>query len=251
MIQNEYVFILYTEKPLVLHPFLLDRYKTASGQVFLGRCVSGFNPVLAETIRKDLYLAAEYRLQKSIVDKAYALRLAATALVFLVVYLFFSIVVRDPIPFIDEFLLGSIAAAFVYIRMGQKAKKSPRYLESIMDSRRIIDSIYFTESPVLDLFEAWLKEFKSSGVSGFYKPLDTAAAFSASERQEAEALCEFLSQRFKKRSIIADIYKATMDGRPLSAMLNQAWKQLGNVEASLAFAYLRLLSFIIEKDAVR
>lgn len=250
MNKNEFVFIVSAEKSIVLHPFLLDRYSISTTKIFLGRCSVNFNPANADSIRKNLYFAAEQKVQKSIVDKNFTVKLLFTAAVFMIVYFFFSIVVRDPIPFIDEFLLASISAAFVYIYQGRRVKKSQKYLEAIMDSRKLIDSIYFTESPVLYLLEAWISEFKTSGAAVFHKPGDSFGQIKDEDRQEAIALCELLASRFRKRFVVADLYKAIVEGKAPGTFLKKTWKQLGDSEGALALAYLKLLSLTSLKNSL-
>ena len=87
-------------------------------------------------------------------NKGYYLRLAMTTATFVAVYLFLSIVVRDPVPLIDELLLGSLSAAAVFFASERRALSSPRHLDAVLRLRREIDGAFFSESRVVDLLEA-------------------------------------------------------------------------------------------------
>src|SRR5690554_154615 len=58
-----------------------------------------------------------------ILEARYVPRLLISALVFLFLYFFFSLAVRDPIPVIDEFLIGFAGALFTWKGMSKRDKK--------------------------------------------------------------------------------------------------------------------------------
>ena len=160
-----YLFILGGEKPLMLHPFESgSELFEASGPVVLsGRYGTGETPKDTATIRVELYRAMEHGSRRHFLDKTYYPRLFLTAGSFIVTYLFFSLVIRDPIPLIDELILGGLAAAAVFFASERRALSSPKHIESLLALRRSIDASMFIESRVIDLVESWRSEERRVG----------------------------------------------------------------------------------------
>ncbi|GAB1455305.1 MAG: hypothetical protein RBT62_02960 [Spirochaetia bacterium] len=249
MRRNSFVFILGSKKPLVFHPFdgseIFESLETGS---ILGRYGSGDTPRDADSIRKSLYIAMEKGSRRYFLNKGYYLRLALTAGTFVVVYLFFSIVIRDPVPLIDELLLGTLAAAAVFFASERKALSSPAHVEVLLRLRRAIDGAYFSESRIVDLLESWKDEALALGPAAFYKNDSTPAVLNSDERTEARALCAVLAKRWKTRPIVAELYDASTDGRAIGDLLDKAARKLGNDECALALAYLRLIPLATEVE---
>ncbi|MFA7671317.1 MAG: hypothetical protein WCY53_03565 [Sphaerochaetaceae bacterium] len=70
-----------------------------------------------------LYSEIDKGVDRWILDKRYIPRLLISAVVFLIVYFFFALAVRDPIPVIDELLLGLAAAIGVATYLTKRDKK--------------------------------------------------------------------------------------------------------------------------------
>jgi hypothetical protein len=232
--------------PVVMHPFS-DKipYSSAEGNPIAGRYGVGEVPSHADPIRAELYAAMEKGARKYFLDKGYYIRLALTSAVFIVVYLFLSIIVRDPVPLIDELLLGSLAAAAVFFASERKALSSQGHLETVLRLRRALDVAYFSESRVVDLFEAWRDEVLSLGPAAYYKADPVSIKFTADEIEEAAALCGMLAMRWKSRSIVVELYDATTKGTVPGALLDKAARKLGMNEYSLVIAYLRLIPLAV------
>lgn len=250
MIHNNFVFILGSKKPHVFHPFAgSDVFESAETGSIIGRYGSGDTPRDADSIRKSLYIAMEKGLRRHFLNKGYYLRLALTAATFVLIYLFFSIVIRDPVPLIDELILGSLAAAAVFFASERKALSSPAHIEVLLRMRRGIDAAYFSESRIVDLVESWRDEALALGPAAFYKSDATALVLTPGEQNEARALCTLLARHWKSRPIVSQLYEASMDGRPLGDLLDKAARKLGKDECALALAYLRLIPLAIEDDS--
>lgn len=241
MPHTECVFIIGGDEPIVLHPFDLPRFEAGARGELAGRCSSGFVARGADELRQSLYLAMERSLRRRMVDKGYALRLAASAGLFILVYLFCSLVIRDPIPFIDEVLLGGIAAGLLFFGWERRVLASPRHVEALVRARKTIDSLFFTESRVVDLVEAWRDELFLAGPASFHRPARSEPVLSPDERLEAEALCELLAARWKREPVVAAIYEASLRERIPGALIDKAHKRLGASECALALAYVRLI----------
>jgi len=237
-----YVFILAGKPSIVLHSFdSPELFKAADPGSVIGRYGSGESPRDAEAIRTALYASMEKSTRRYFLERGYYPRLALTTGTFILVYLFLSIFVRDPIPLIDEMLLGSLAAAAVFFASERKALSSPKHLESLIKLRRAIDAAYFSESRVVDLVEAWSEEALALGPAAFYKADPVVPVLSEDEKDEAAALCSMLAGRWKSKPVVAELYEASIKGRVPGALLDKAARRLGPVECALAQAYLRLI----------
>ena len=250
MSQTAYVFIVGGESPLILHPFDGKEVYGNAVQVpeLTGRYATGPVPPSIDSIREHLHLAMEKGARRFFLDRGYYPRLALSAGTFIIVYLFLSIVVRDPIPLLDELLLGSLSAAAVYLSGERRALSSRAHLDSVLTLRRELDSMYFTESRVVDLFESWMEEVIDLGPAAIYKAPPSVEPFSAEEVSEASALCAYLAERFRRKTVVTDLYEAMQNGTPPGALLDRAERKLGRREVALALAYLRILPLVaIEK----
>jgi hypothetical protein len=241
-----YVFMLGGSSPIVVHPFSdATPYTSAEGNSIAGRYGVGEIPSHADPIRTELYAAMEKGARKYFLDKGYYLRLAMSAAVFVFVYLFLSIIVRDPVPLIDELLLGSLASAAVFFASERKALSSRFHLETVLHLRRALDIAYFSESRVVDLFEAWRDEVLALGPAAFYKADPVSIKFTSDETEEAAALCGMLAMRWKNKSIVVELYDATTKGAVPGVLLDKAARKLGMNEYALVVAYLRLIPLAV------
>ncbi len=71
-----------------------------------------------------LFSQIDFAVDRWIQDKRYVPRLLFSALAFMVSYLFFSLVVRDPLPMIDELLISSGWAIVVWITLSRRDTRS-------------------------------------------------------------------------------------------------------------------------------
>jgi len=244
---TNYVFVLDSVKAVVLHPFdSAEVYKSAEAGSIIGRYSSGDSPRDADSIRTSLYASMEKGTRRYYLNKGYYFRLALTTGTFIVVYLFLSILVRDPVPLIDELLLGSLAAVAVFFASERRALSSPRHLESVLKFRRAIDSAYFSESRIVDLVEAWRDEAVALGPAAFYKADTIEPILSDDEKEEALALCSLLAIRWKSKPIVSELYDASRNGKVPGALLDKAARRLGLDECALALAYLRLIPLALK-----
>lgn len=245
MSQTKYVFALGGDSPVILHPYDdPETFVSAEPGSVVGRYGSGSAPRDADGLRKALYAAMERGARRYYLERGYYIRLAMTVAAFIAVYLFLSIVVRDPIPLIDELLLGSLSAAAVFFASERKALSSPRHLDAVLRLRREIDGAFFSESRVVDLLEAWRDEALALGPAAFYKA-DTGTRLDDDDLAEAEALCAALARRWKHKPVVAELYAAVERGSVPGALLDKTVRKLGLDDGALAIAYMRLIPLAI------
>jgi hypothetical protein len=108
-----------------------------------------------------------------------------------------------------------------------------------------LDGAYFSESRVVDLFEAWRDEVLALGPAAFYKADQIAVDFTEGESGEAMALCSMLATRWKTKPIVAELYSESVKGSVPGTLLDKAARKLGLEECALAIAYLRLIPLAV------
>jgi len=250
MSRTNYVFIIGRDDPVVLHPFdSAEAFDASETTAIVGRYGSGDSPRDAESIRTALYAAMEKGTRRFFLAKGYYLRLAITTVTFIAVYLLLSIVVRDPVPLIDELLLGTLAAAAVFFASERKALSSPGHIDSLLRLRKAIDGAYFSESRVVDLVESWRDQAIALGPAAFYKIDAERPELVETEREEAAALCSMLAGRWKAKPVVAELYDSAAKGRVPGGLLDKASRRLGAEECALALSYIRLIPLVIEENA--
>ncbi len=67
---------------------------------------------------------ARLSLLRWIQDKRYIPRLVLSAAVFIILYLFFSVVIRDPLPIVDEVVFSFIGSALLWIALARYDERS-------------------------------------------------------------------------------------------------------------------------------
>ena len=103
--------------------------------------------------RNDLYRLIETAVKSWINDLRFIPRFILSAGAFLVIYLFTSFVIRDPVPMIDELALslgGSIALFYMLAKRDQNSEKSSK---KRLELRILIDKIVFEEDPFVKEIE--------------------------------------------------------------------------------------------------
>lgn len=110
-------------------------------------------------------LYADFRIEalRHVNEHYYIPRLIISAVVFLVAYLFFSLVIRDPLPMLDEIIISFAlsAASFVLMRRGSRKTALFRLLcEDCLDSltsldETVDDSLAQAEGYIRRLGEEW------------------------------------------------------------------------------------------------
>jgi len=247
MNRTNYVFIFSGKSPVILHPYdAPTAFRADDAGSVIGRYGSGNSPTDADSIRTTLYASLEKGARRHFLNKGYYIRLAMTTATFISIYVFLSIFVRDPVPLIDELLLGTLAAAAVFFASERKALSSRSHLDYVLRLRRAIDGAYFSESRVVDLVESWRDEAVDLGPASYYKVDAVQPVLSDDEKEEASALCEMLANRWKSKAIVAELYDAAMKGRVPGNLLDKAARRLGLEECALALAYIRLIPLALE-----
>ncbi len=142
---------------MMLSPFLDKRQVIAWDEedVIIGTAAE-CDTALKETIQYRLYSAIDYAVDSWIQELKYIPRLINSAIAFLVTYFFFSFVVRDPIPVVDEMLLAGGAAVGVYLWTAAKNRKSDLAMKRRLELKNLIDDAEYTTDESLGEYEELL-----------------------------------------------------------------------------------------------
>ncbi len=182
------IFVLRvgTEESIILHPFGPGSplYGAAgspqAANRLEGRFAAGPGPLSFARLRAVLDTELEAGLRAYALERGFVLRVTASAAVFLVVYLFLSIVIRDPIPLFDELLGGGLAAFAVERLLVRRALRASRVIELGERLRLALGEAVFTESRVVAMTESWLEElFPATGLMEGHAALGSVLASGA------------------------------------------------------------------------
>jgi len=119
-------------------------------------------------LRNDLYRRIEDDVRGWINERRFIPRFLAASAVFLVVYLFLSLVIRDPLPVIDEVLIALGVSVFGFIVVGRRFEQSRTAGDRRITLRAKIDGVVFSQSPFVMRLERLfqrLEEVEPGGVS--------------------------------------------------------------------------------------
>lgn len=237
-----YIFVLKGAPPAALDGFdALEPGGPDELPAFEGRYGAGELLEHVHDIKVRLHESLEHRLRSRFVGRGFYFRLVAAAMAFVASYFFLSIVVRDPVPLVDELLVsGALAfALFGYFR--RRAERSGEFSRRLVALRAALDRTLFVESPVVDYFEALADECLALGPAVVHKPITPPTAFTAREREEALALCAALARRYGGDRHVLALYEAARKGGKDAVSAVRLYKRRGREEGARAVAYLRLL----------
>ncbi|MFP4154013.1 MAG: hypothetical protein ACLFSV_14295 [Alkalispirochaeta sp.] len=117
-------------------------------------------------LRNDLYRRIEDDVRGWINERRFIPRFLAASAVFLVVYLFLSLVVRDPLPVVDEILIGLGLAVVVYILVGRRFEQSRVAADRRIALRAKIDGVVFSQSPFVVRLEQLFQQLEEANPDG-------------------------------------------------------------------------------------
>ena len=122
-----------------------------------------------ETINREIVDGLYRRLDRWIQEKRYLPRLVLSSLVFLLCYLFCSLVVRDPIALIDELIISSAASVFAWIIISRKDLKAKCVLDAKEKWQKNIDDADFVYKSYIGELEFYFDEISSIGFKDLIK----------------------------------------------------------------------------------
>lgn len=200
---------------LFLHPFRPGSilFRDPEEVVLEGRYASEPGPGEGDLIRKTLHGELETGLRRDALDRGFYPRLLASAAVFLVLYLFLSIVVRDPVPLVDELLAGGLGAAAAWFALERRSLSSDAFSRRSTTLRRTLDTALFRPSRAAAYLEEVLQDAETLDLERLadYPASVGGGGFPEEDIRELEELADALEARLPP-SVAAEA-KESLSGR--------------------------------------
>jgi hypothetical protein len=160
-------------------------------------------------LRDELYRQVELGVRHWLADQRFIPKFLIASGAFVAAYLFFSIVVRDPLPVIDEVVLGLAAAVASFMLIGRRDLASQRAAKKRLELRQLVDRIAFRESEFLKTVEEALHSAEGESVEQVVRRIleprgegpEEAPQEGGVARAEAAQLVKLLEQRFNFRRL--------------------------------------------------
>ena len=188
--------------------------------------------------KNDLYRLIESAVKSWISDIRFIPHFILSAVLFLVIYLTAAVVVRDPIPMIDELALalgGSITLFFVLTKKDQNSEKSSK---KRLELRLVMDKIVFEEDEFVKEVEEVLHYNESIDKSGLIDSILTSDArkFGNSNPEDMKQLISYLDTYFSGK-----IYrKKIVNLDKLEKSKISKWAEDNKIDLSLFVMYKKL-----------
>jgi hypothetical protein len=156
-------------------------------------------------LRNELYRQVEQSVKDWTAEKKFIPRFLISTAVFLVSYFLLSFVIRDPLPMLDELLIGIAAAVIVYIILVKRDSDSKRATEMKVKLRNKIDSIVFNEDGFTKDVESFLQNCETSSdleqlLVNMMKD-ERSVMFDCSDKQKVQKLLNSIILMFDENDI--------------------------------------------------
>jgi len=195
----------HDDTSLFLHPFAdsdksLDDFENAE---IIGKYGKEPRVEAFTMFRNELYRVIEDRVNSWVSEVRFLPKFLISAGVFLFSYLFFALVVRDPLPLIDELAIGLGISVIVFFLLGRRDRRSDFSLKKRVALRSVVDKIVFREDPFIKEVESALQSIETVDqnhmVEKMFNPLKIP--LTEEEKEDAERLTKYLKKRFKSREL--------------------------------------------------
>ena len=178
--------------------------------------------------RNDLYRNIEASVKTWINDIRFIPRFLISAIVFLVIYLFTSFVIRDPVPMIDELALslaGSIALYFTIAKRDQNSEKSSK---KRLELRILIDKIVFEEDPFVKEIEEILYLNESVDKAALIESISSydEGSFKNGEDNDIKQIVSYLDKIFSGKIYRKKITNLNKNDNKIDLSLFAIYKKL-------------------------
>ena len=195
--------------------------------------------------RNELYRLVEQEVKAWVADARFIPRFLLSSGVFLVIYLFLSFVVRDPLPVLDEIAISLGASIVVYILLGRKDMQSEAALKRRIALRTTVDGIVFTENEFVKRIEDELIAREGQKPEQLVEELlrpDSALIIEGRE-DEAAQMVQYLDQMFHSsefRQTEKRLKRLQRDGDVSDQDNMRKWLESKKVDVPLLSLYMEL-----------
>lgn len=253
MDQNEKLTIFHVYRKdgtaLFLHPFEnLDKLmQVLSKGSIVGKYGTEPRVESLTLFRNDLYRLIEESVRGWVAERRFVPRFIVSAGVFLLSYLFLSFVVRDPIPMVDEVLVGVGIAFVAYLVMSKRDQRSNLALKKRVELRTAVDRIVFSEDRFLKQIEELLQRHDTETNEQILEELlvgDIEKQFEITDEGEARQLLGYLEKRFstkeyrKQEKLLTRARGRDENSADLESL--SKWSESKKIDLSLFAVYRRV-----------
>ncbi len=206
---------------LILHPFAEKKHvvKELDRSPIMFHYAEQPNEDDRSAMLYGIYTVIDSAVDLWVQELKYIPRLLASAAVFLLVYLFTALVIRIPVPLVDEILFSSAAAAAMYIFMAKKSTRSEVAMKRRLELKHTADQASETLTPELKKIQDALAELekiptlKLSDMIAGKREFSAAPIDSAVSKGIAESLEIALKQQKYGRTLLKKINTDTSESR--------------------------------------
>lgn len=233
---------------LFLHPFenldkLLQVLK--KGEI-LGKY--GKEPRVESIVlfRNDLYRMVEAAVKNQVAEAKFIPRFLIAAVVFLLSYVFLSVVIRDPLPIFDEVIVSSILAVISYFFINRRDQRSNATLRARVQYRTAVDRIVFQEDSFVREIEEALQQNETESREKVLEEMITGIEknFTIADEGDAKQLIDYLEKRFstkeyrKQEKLLGKLKSESPAPRSVEAV--SRWSESKKIDLSLFAIYRRM-----------
>lgn len=231
---------------LLLHPFYpgsrVFRVEPAAVRFegLLGEAEDG--AVDPAALRSRLQAALDSGARADALDRGFALRLAVASGVFIVLYLFLGIVIRDPVPLVDELLVAGLGAVASWFWLERRTLASPAFSARLASLRLALDRTFFRTSPAVSMMEEALEDATALEPDAFAAWLAVPAPIGLDDRasSDLEALCAAIEDRMYAVSILKSARALSRPSADSASLLRKLRHTTARSELPLLLAYARV-----------
>jgi hypothetical protein len=240
------VFHLYRKdgSALFLHPFhdvdrFIDLLQSAEIEGRYGRepRVESFT-----LFRNDLHRTVESAVRRWVSQKRFIPRFLISAIAFLLAYLFFSFAVGDPLPRVDEVVIGVLVGFLTYVTMHRLDMRSEMVTKRTRDLQAKIDRIYFQNDPFVLEVESELERSESEPPERVLESILGQSDISLNIENEREAmqLIAYLDRRFDRKDIRRQLRALSKPRSTVNLSSLARWAETKKIDLGLFALYKQM-----------
>lgn len=227
--------------PIFIHPF------SESGSTFLLLKATevvghyGQEPRVESLtmFRNRMYRRIEEDVKDWIAEKRFIPRFLSGAGAFLGIYLLFSLVIRDPIPMVDELLLATGGSLITYFLLGRRDLRSEEASQRRIALRNKVDGAIFTQNPFVREIEESLQQYDQTSREELVERLNSANSerFWSEHGDEASRFLEIL-ESYMRNKTVKQLEKRIQKGRGLGSLTDPT--RYADLDLPLFLLYIEL-----------
>ncbi len=230
---------------LLLHPFypgsrvFRAEASTILFEGLLGSAEDG--AVDPAALRSRLQAALDSGAKADALDRGFAFRLAVASLVFIVLYLFLGIVIRDPVPLVDELLVSGLGAVASWFWLERRALASPAFSTRLASLRLALDRAFFRTSPAVSMMEEALEDATLLEPEAFAAWISgpPRVELDARDASDLDALCAAIEDRIYAVSTLKSARALSEPSADRASLLRKLRRTAARAELPLLLAYAR------------